>query len=65
MKKTDTTTETKTRNITDAHGNQYTINSKTREIISRRDKHGFIYDSQGNRVGNVHGYTHLDGFFYD
>lgn len=65
MEKTHTDTEVKTRSITDANGNQYTINAKTREIISRRDKYGFIYDSQGNRVGNVHGHAHMDGFYYE
>lgn len=55
----------KTRDITDADGNQYTINSETREIISRRDRHGFIYNSKNERVGNIFGYEFMDGYNYE
>jgi len=61
----ENTTTIQTRTITDAEGNQYTINSKTREIISKRDKHGFIYDSKGKRVGNVFGHHFIEGYHYD
>lgn len=54
------------RSITDSDGTVFIINSETRAIISSRDKYGFMYDSQGKRVGNINENQHfLVGYDYN
>lgn len=51
--------------ITDANGTRITFDNKTRQIENTIDKHGFIYDSTGQRTGNVHGHAYIEGIYYD
>lgn len=54
----------KKHSFTDANGTQYILNAETREIISTMDRSGFIYDSTGKRVGNIHNRAFMEGFNY-
>lgn len=54
-----------TKILTDAEGNRTTYDTSTNEIIKIVDKHGFIFDSKGVRVGHVEGIEYLEGAFYD
>jgi len=53
-----------TKTISDANGTKYIINSDTRKVITTMDKHGFIYNSEGTRTGNIHGKQYIEGCFY-
>lgn len=55
----------KTKVITDSEGTRFTIDLNTREILSTIDKHGFTYNKQGKRTGNIHGHEYIEGNFYD
>lgn len=39
--------------ITTAQGNAYIFDKETRLIKSRMDKHGFIYNAQGKKIGHI------------
>jgi len=62
---TDNTTTIQTNTLTDAQGNRTTYNVETNEILKIIDKHGFMYDAQGNRTGHISNDEYIDGFFYD
>lgn len=53
---------TDTKTITDSEGNRITYDLLTREIIKTVDKHGFIYNKLGERIGNVHNLEFIAGY---
>lgn len=50
--------------FTDANGTKYILNAETRQIISTMDKNGFIYNSKGERTGNIHGNEYITHYYY-
>ena len=58
-------TKTRTHTITDSEGNRITYCTFTNKIVSTVDRYGFIYDSNGERTGNVHGLEYIEGYQYD
>jgi hypothetical protein len=56
--------EIKTKSFTDAEGTKYILNAETREIISSMDRNGFIYNSKGERTGNIHGHKFITHYQY-
>ncbi|WP_155827700.1 hypothetical protein [Gillisia sp. JM1] len=54
-----------TKTLTDAEGNRTKYNTTTNEIVSTIDKHGFIFDAEGNRTGHISNDEYIDGYFYE
>jgi hypothetical protein len=54
-----------TKTLTDAEGNRTTYDIETNKIVKIIDKHGFIYNSKGLRVGSIHGEKYIEGYYYD
>ena len=65
MTKNQDQADAKERSLTDAEGNTYNFNEDTRIINYKVDRHGFIYNSKGERTGNVHGHEFIDGYNYE
>ena len=53
-----------TTSFTDAEGTSYILDADTREIITTMDRNGFIYNSEGERTGNIHGHEYIEGYCY-
>lgn len=43
----------KNKSFTDHEGTAYIYDSKTRLIKTTMDKHGYIFDSKGKRIGHI------------
>jgi len=48
--------------ITDSKGNRITFDIQSRQIVKTVDRHGFIFNAQGKRTGNVHGQSFIKGY---
>ncbi len=57
--------KTTTHTITDSEGNRITYCASSEKIISIIDRNGFIYNSKGERTGNVHGQEYIEGYHQD
>ena len=55
----------KTHSVTDANGTTFILDDKTRMILTSMDKNGFIYNSKGERIGNIHGHEYIEGYNYE
>ena len=53
-----------TTQFTDANGTSFIVDKATRKIVTSMCRSGFIYDSKGERTGNIHGYTFAEGCYY-
>lgn len=57
----------KEKNITsfsDADGNSFILDAATRNIMAVIDRHGFLTNSEGKRLFNVHGHKFIKGYNY-